>query len=601
MQDLKGLYEARATQFFSEADRLGQQYIRLSILRLVGFVIGIGAIIYLWTSFGWVPGALAILFGIVAFGFFVVRHEQIKEAQLHHQQLGLLNEQEADAINGRFHHFENGADFIHPQHPYGVDLDIFGDYSLFQFLNRTTTVLGRERLAEFLAAPTDQKTIVERQKAVRELTPQLDWRQALQAYGRATAEEKAYLAQLKQWLEAPTLVQGNRLYQIAMYLAPLPGIGGIVLGALYFPAIWPYLLWVPAILVLQQTVKKVNEIHRQTGQAAQILKNYARLIFWLEQPAFQSPLLQQLQTRLKSQDRSASQHLNRLAYLISQLNVRYNFFAVFLNLWGLWDLHWVYRLERWRNAQARQLPEWFATLAELEALSSLANLAHNRPDWTFPEINPLAPIEMQQAGHPLLLPQKRVDNDLLMPASAHIKLITGSNMAGKSTFLRTVGVNMILAMAGSVVCAKVLRMPLLKVYTSMRTQDALQESTSSFFAELKRLKTVIKAVESKEQVFFLLDEILKGTNSRDRHTGAKALIWQLIRNGGAGLIATHDLELASLEAQSKGAVENLCMEVAIQNGKLHFDYQLKKGVTESFNASILMQQMGIDLHNEETT
>ena len=319
------------------------------------------------------------------------------------------------------------------------------------------------------------------------------------------------------------------------------------------------------------------------------------MIDWVENADFKSPKLQSLQAVFDQEERKASVALKRLAYIISQLNVRFNFFAVFLNLWGLWDLHWVYRLEKWKSEEADHLLDWFDALAELEALSSMGNLAHNNPDWIFPEVEADAVLQMDEVGHPLLASGKRISNDLHMPTSGHIKLITGSNMAGKSTFLRTVGLNIVLAMSGSVVCAKRLRLPLLDVYTSMRTQDALHESTSSFFAELKRLKTVIEAVESKDNAFFLLDEILKGTNSRDRHSGAKALIEQLIRNGGGGLIATHDLELTALEAQSDGHIENLCMEVGIDNGQLHFDYKLKKGITQSFNASILMQQMGIDM------
>ncbi|MDX1665785.1 MAG: hypothetical protein R3350_01075, partial [Saprospiraceae bacterium] len=292
---------------------------------------------------------------------------------------------------------------------------------------------------------------------------------------------------------------------------------------------------------------------------------------------------------------TASQAIERLSYIISQLNVRYNAFAILLNVFALWDLNWTFRLEKWRNDYGDQLPSWFEALAEFEAMSCMANSAFNNPEWIFPQVYDQGVLHIEQMGHPLIARDRRVCNDLHMPTNGHIKLITGSNMAGKSTFLRTAGINMVLALAGGPVCARVLRMPPLQVYTSMRTQDALHENTSSFFAELKRLKFILEAVEAGKNVFFLLDEILKGTNSRDRHTGSEALIRQLIRFRGAGLIATHDLELGKLEGESEGRVENLCLEVQVVDGQLHFDYRIKKGVSKSFNATLLMKNMGIQI------
>ena len=294
--------------------------------------------------------------------------------------------------------------------------------------------------------------------------------------------------------------------------------------------------------------------------------------------------------------------IRRLSYIIRQLNVRYNAFSFIFNIFGLWELQYVYRLEQWKAAVQGHLPRWFEAMASFEALSSLGNIHHNNPEWAFPAITNGAVVEAEELGHPLLHRDKRVCNEIHLPTNGHIKLITGSNMAGKSTFLRTVGLNMVLAMAGAPVCARSMALPPLQVYTSMRTQDALQESTSSFYAELKRLKFIIEAVEDTAdhqppqlQAFFLLDEILKGTNSNDRHTGSKALIRQLIRSRGSGIIATHDLELGQLEAEANGTIENLRIEVEIQDGELHFDYKLKKGVSQSFNATLLMKRMGIKI------
>lgn len=243
-----------------------------------------------------------------------------------------------------------------------------------------------------------------------------------------------------------------------------------------------------------------------------------------------------------------------------------------------------------------KLPEWFEILQEFDAMVTLGTLHYNHEDWTIPNIDlAFTGLEGIELGHPLIDAKKRVPNDLIVPNSGHIKLITGSNMAGKSTYLRTVGLNIVLAMTGSPVCAKSLRLPILTVNTSMRTQDVLHESTSSFYAELKRLKTIIDSVENGEKVFFLLDEILKGTNSHDRHTGSRALIEQLIKSKGMGLIATHDLELGVLEAEANGTIENLCIEVMVEKDRLTFDYTIKKGVSKSFNATYLMRNMGIKI------
>ncbi len=321
------------------------------------------------------------------------------------------------------------------------------------------------------------------------------------------------------------------------------------------------------------------------------------MIEHIEDENFESEKLKTLKQKLLNTDKKASAQTKRLSYLIAQLNVRNNMFAIFLNLFGLWDLQWTYQLEKWKVQHQTLLPQWFDCLREFEAILSLATAFYNNPDWIMPQIVETDKVLAQAAGHPLIDSRKRICNDFSIPTKGHIKLITGSNMAGKSTLLRTVGLNVALANCGAPVCAEQFETPLLQLYSSMRTQDALHESTSSFYAELKRLKFIIEAVDNQENIFFLMDEILKGTNSNDRHTGSKALIKQLIKNKGAGLIATHDLELGQLEASYGGAIENWCMEVEVQDGELIFDYKLKKGVSQSFNATQLMKNMGIKIED----
>lgn len=577
-----------------------KRYERLSLVRLAVFIGAVLLTIFIW-SLSWVAALLFIAVFIAAFYRFIVWHQAIQESARHHEELARINAGEMEALDHQFQQFPNGAHFLDMEHPYALDLDLFGEFSFFQYSCRASTSIGQARLASYLLQPiTKPEQLQQRQQAVTDLKEQLDWRQHFQAYGREAKDDPMHLGLLHQWLEDPPFVRNNRRLKLALYLAPFWFALGIVLWWTVFP--WHIMLvfLIPTALILRQTLERVNFTHRRTTHAGDTLALYGTLIRHIEHHSFETPLLQQLQQQFVQEGAPASKHIQRLAYIISQLNVRFNMFAIFLNIIGLWDLQWVYRLEKWKAELHDDLPRWFEALSEIEALSSLGNLWYNNPEWIMPTWSETPVLDAVNVAHPLIRRDVRVGNNLSMPTRGHIKLITGSNMAGKSTFLRTIGLNLVLAQAGAPVCAEKLKFSTMQVYTSMRTQDALHESTSSFYAELKRLKVIIEAVDNANRpevdqlpVFFLLDEILKGTNSVDRHTGSAALIRQLIRQKGGGLIATHDLELGRLEAEADGAIENLRIEVEIKNGELDFDYKLKKGVSESFNATLLMKRMGI--------
>lgn len=587
-------YQDRYTQFAQEATALETKYTRFSFVRLAYFFLGILLLIYLWTIIQWYALILATIF-LFSFAKLVKWHLDLQKRKNHFEALAKVNQWEQSFLKGDYSVFHAGKEFADPNHPYTVDLDIFGDYSFFQHINRCSTTMGHHRLADYLKAPATVDQIQERQTAIRELSELLDWRQDFQAYGLQTEDSMKHIKNLKLWLADPPFMSSNKLLKTSLYIIPFIVALGVYLWIFYIP--WPaaLLFFLPSLYILRKTLEQVNTAHVQTTHAEKILSKYARLMEHIEQREFESPKLQALRNVFLAENQLASKRLKRLSYLIAQLNLRYNAFAFLLNIFALWDLHWVWRLEKWKMAQKEALPKWFDALAEFEALSSFSTLLYNRPDWIFPSIGEAALFDASALGHPLIDQAVRVNNSIQIPTGGHIKLVTGSNMAGKSTFLRTVGLNIVLAMTGSPVCAEKLSMPILQVYTSMRTQDALHESTSSFYAELKRLKTIIEAVEARNDAFFLLDEILKGTNSNDRHTGSKALISQLIKSQGSGIIATHDLELGALEAKSNGSVENLCMEVEVKNDELIFDYTIKKGVSQSFNATHLMRNMGIKI------
>jgi hypothetical protein len=595
-------YTERVAQFESAAEALSQRYNRLSIVRLLIFLGGITLVVLLWSNVNILAGIAAIILFLAGFYRFVTWHQRLKTEEQHQRDLAKVNEWEAAVEQHDFSNYDDGARFLDQSHPNAIDLDLYGPFSMFQYLNRAVTALGQQMLARWLAEPAAPKAIQQRQDALQELGPMLEWRQHFQAYGLETEDNLEQISLLHRWMKAPPFLTDKKWVAVALYIIPLWSVAAAVIWALYLPWYLGILLYLPAMLILRHFVERVSETHQKTTHAELALRHYAQLIQHIEGETFQSPLLHQLHDELSTEGQPASAMIRRLSYIIRQLNVRYNAFSFLFNIFGLWELQYVYRLEKWKAAVKGHLPRWFEAMASFEALSSLGNLHHNNPDWAFPAITGTAVVEAEELGHPLLHRDKRVCNDIHLPTNGHIKLITGSNMAGKSTFLRTVGLNMVLAMAGAPVCARRMALPPLQVYTSMRTQDALQESTSSFYAELKRLKFIIEAVEDTAdhqppqlQAFFLLDEILKGTNSNDRHTGSKALIRQLIRSRGSGIIATHDLELGQLEAEANGTIENLRIEVEIQGGELHFDYKLKQGVSQSFNATLLMKRMGIKI------
>lgn len=586
------MYTERRDRFREKAMALESRYNRFSLIRLVLF-FGIGALFFLlWSLVSPAAAFLSLVVCLFAFAKFVFWHQRIQKEQHHYEHLTTINEQEISILNGDYSMFGDGSEFVDPQHPYTVDLDIFGAYSFFQYTNRTSTAIGKRCLANYLQIGEQEEEILARQAAILELKEKLDWRQDFQAKGMATDDSYAHILALQEWLSQPPVILGNKMYTSALYWVPPLAVIGVVLSFLFpWQIIIPFLA--PAGYFLKKTVEAINKITHQTGSAEKIIAYYGELIEHIEEAIFESPKLKILQQQLVKNGSSASSQTKRLSYLIAQLNLRNNMFAIFLNILTIWDLQWTYRLEKWKEAHQTLLLNWFNALEEIEALISLSTSTYNNPEWNMPKISNENIIIGTAVGHPLIESNKRITNDFSIPTKGHIKLVTGSNMAGKSTLLRTVSLNIVLANCGAAVCAQSFQTPLLQVYTSMRTQDALHESTSSFYAELKRLKIIIEAVEAQENIFFVMDEILKGTNSNDRHTGSKALIKQLIKSKGSGIIATHDLELGALEASYGGAIENWCMEVEVNEGELVFDYKLKKGVSQSFNATQLMKNMGI--------
>ena len=590
------IYNQRYKKHLAEAEILKNKSFKLSLGRLGYFVAAIGLLIFLFNWNFWF-GIIGIFILLPLFHQLIQYHVKIQKAETHHRNLASVNNLEHQFVTKQdYSTFYDGNEFLDPMHNYADDFDLFGPYSIFQFLNRCNSQLGYESLANALLHPSVESEIVDKQKAIEDLKLKIDWRQDLQAHGMGLSDKAKDRKDLLDWLDEEDYIRENALLKIGLYVIPLLTIIGFVALFYYYGPVLCLLAFLPAGLLLKKYLNQINQTHSRVNKSDEVLKKYGQLIGLIEEENFNSALLKKLQAPFILSGSKASEQLSKLSYAITQLNVRNNPFSFLFNIFGLWDFHWIHRLEKWKKQHGSNLKSWIEILAQFEMYSSLANFAYNNPNFIFPKVESgLSSLQASELGHPLIPEKDRVCNDLDMPLKDHIRLITGSNMGGKSTFLRTVGINMVLAMAGSVVCAKTLAFPLRKIYSSMRTRDALSENTSSFYAELKRLKVILDAAESEGPIFFLLDEILKGTNSKDRHTGSKALIKQLISSSSAGLISTHDLELGTMEKEMNGQLENWCFEVDVQDGELSFEYKIKPGVSKSFNATQLMKDIGIKI------
>ncbi len=564
---------------------------RLALFLLAAFMLW-----YFWS------GGAAAIFGIVfiaivPFLWLMKLQGKADEQFSYNQQLATINTLETRALNGQFEGFATGKEFLNPAHPYALDLDLFGDGSLFQWLNRTVCPQGSETLADWLTNPTiDRQDILQRQEAIKELAPLLDVRQDFQAYGMMSPEKSNARQQLNTWLQEPEWFLKRIDVRVLTILGPLAVVGSIVATSVgVLSAELTAAIFFGMLAYAGAYFKKVSQVMDQVSGRHDLLKKYARLLSIIEQHQFKSALLQQLQQRIVTGKEPASAYFRSLSRITDSLESRRNLPGyIITNGLAQWDLQNALRLERWKKQHRSALAQWFEVAGEFDALLSLANLHYNKPNFAFPtpETNDFQ-LEAIELGHPLLNDNERITNNLSIPTSGYIILITGANMAGKSTFLRAVGINMALACAGAPVCAQNFRFVPMEMYTSMRTTDSLQKHESYFFAELKRLQSIVKDLEAGKKYLILLDEILKGTNSTDQHLGSEALIERLLALGASGMVATHDLELGELEARHPGHVRNQCFEIVIDGNQMHFDYKLHNGITQNFNASLLMKNMGI--------
>lgn len=591
--EIKGIYEAKAGQYKALAEQKKKQLLILSAARFVCFLSVIPVFYFLYPA----NNALAIItfFLLLTVFLFLVKKFIYTEKELRFfLNLEAINRDELAALSRNYSAFNSGADFIDSHHDFSFDLDLYGEGSLFQFLNRTATENGRKKLSKVLNQTLrNSGEIVRLQEAIEELAAELDWRQHFLAKGKETESGKELTG-----VQPMPPIELKPAAKLEVILVVLPALACALLILSIFGFIGSSLVAI-AVLVNWGFIfsfrKTVETFRKQFENQSKILERHAEMLRHIEDKKFRSPKLIELQQRLQHENETAGAIIRKLQKILHEFEYRQNMLVGFvLNSLLLWDIRCIYRLFKWQQNYAENLPAWFDVIAETDALVSLANCNYNHQEWVMPKVQESGfELNAQKLGHPLIERKKCVTNDFRISEKEKMVIVTGANMAGKSTFLRTVGVNFILASVGCKVFAETFRFSPVRVFTNMRTTDNLMNDESYFYAELLRLQTILELLRKGEKLFVILDEMLKGTNSIDKLNGSKELIKQLISLDTHGLVATHDLGLTELSGIYPDELKNQCFEVQLREDELTFNYKLTDGVTQTMNATFLMKKMGI--------
>lgn len=534
---------------------------------------------------------------VVCFAAAAIAHERVLQARdretriVSHYERGLARLEDRWAGSG-----EPGARFADATHPYAEDLDIFGSGSLFELMCIARTLSGEETLAAWLKRPATRDVVIERQEAVRELRDRLDFREDL-AMLASDARKRMHPRELLRWAEQP----------------PVSFSPGVRIAALVLPAFllvtvlgWGFLGWnanpfvitvLAEIIFLRRTRKQTQEATRGAEGAVSELELLSGILSRTERETFGSALLSRRQAMLRSNGRPPSLQIAKIGRLLELLDWQRNQLFAVPAMLLLWETHIAIAVEAWRNRCGARIREWLDAVGELEALSCFSAYLYEHPDAMFPEIAVDGPcFEANGLGHPLIPRKRCVRNDVSLNPQLRVLLVSGSNMSGKSTLLRTIGINAVMALAGAPVCASQLRLSVLQAGASIHILDSLQSGSSRFYAEITRLRQLMDlAAGGTPPLLFLLDEILHGTNSADRLTGAEAIVRSLMKSGAIGLLTTHDLALTRIAEAEAPLASNIHFQDHIEDGRIAFDYRIHPGVVTKSNAVALMRSVGLQV------
>lgn len=553
-------------------------------------------LIYLLINHSTQPLLLLGIGAILVFIFLTLWDSQIIYRQHLIEELLRINTSESDYLAGNFSALDQGERFNDPAHPYAHDLDLFGEDSLFQHLNRTVTFSGTQKLVSWLLSLSkDPEVIHSRQQAAEELCAEPEWCQHFRAAGALHPTQALDAVILKSGPTESPFFSKHSTVRLILWIAntivivswavtsftPLPFSISLVLSLLQLSALALY-------------IKKINAYHQRLNLFLKTISNYLPLVRLIHDQSFRSPYLQKIRHSLFTPESNSLQALTQLHRIQNSLDQRGNIVIAFiLNGLYLKDFHTLLRLDHWRKKYGPDIETWTDVLSEADALISMANYRFNHPAYCLPVICQDRLLDTEEIGHPLLKSERNVTNDFSIRSLHQIAIVTGANMAGKSTFLRTIGVNLILAQSGNVVCSRYFAFQPMTLFTSMRTTDSLSKDTSYFHAELLRLQQLVNIAQQEDKVFIILDEMLKGTNSVDKLNGSLAFLKRILSYPISGLVATHDLALGELADDFPEHFFNVCFEIVHSGSQITYDYKLHPGISSNMNASILLKQMGL--------
>lgn len=581
-------YNSQIVLFQDQIAALKKKLLALSLTRIAVYLAGVMGVYIFFHNI-----TIAVSIAIIAIGlflFFVSKHSNAKAQRDLLKALLKINTEELDIASGNFHKRFAGVQFQEQNHPYSLDIDLFGRGSFFQYLNRTAVNEGTHTLADALKS-NNITDIVSRQEAIEELSNKPEWRQLFTA--KATLIETEIPTNvIVDWLHNyPPFVP--KIIRWLPYIFGVLSIGIIISSTLQIIPLHYMAYWlVFGIFIIGFVFKKVNMLSMHTSKIKDTFRQYALLLDQIETETFTSKLLKEKQAQITLGNEKASTIIKSFSKALDALDNRNNIFFIFFgNGFFLWDLIQSYKIEQWIHTYAHKVEDWFKVVAFFDVYNSLGNFSFNHPGFVYPEIvsnNTI--INAKELGHPLLDKNKRISSDLSIHREQFF-IVTGANMAGKSTFLRTVSLHIVMANVGLPVCATSSTYTPIKLITSMRTNDSLTENSSYFFSELTRLKLIVDTIK-KDPYFIVLDEILKGTNSTDKAQGSREFVERLVDGNATGIIATHDLSLCKIEEELE-EVKNYYFDADIINDELYFDYKFKKGICQNMNASFLLKKMEI--------
>lgn len=589
-------YQNKILQISQRITVLKKAHRHFGFLRLFVFTSALILFYFLFPVHNILALILLVIF-IISFFYLIRKQNRLSKNIKELQKMHLIYENEITVIETGVNLFGTGEEFVDVNHPYTGDLDIFGRNSMFNLINRSTTNEGKNKLAKFLSEPSPIWELKKRQEAILELSKREDFKENMLVESIHLKKKKIDQRIIASWFEGFKFGFLNLApFQIAFHLISL-----LMLLLIPISFIYDYVYLILFFVILISIIfnfyyfGKVNIIHEKISKQSDLFANYSRLVSIISKSSFESTKLTSLKNELKKPNQIISE-LRVISRLIEQLDYRLNaYVAFFLNTILFWDIRKSIQIERWLKKNHSNIDTWLNPIGEIDALLSMSIFLFNHPDYSFPDFKEQEEVYINtiKIGHPLIPAENRICNDYKIKGKGHFDLITGSNMAGKTTFLRTIGINSVLALSGNVVCAENLVLSNFRIMTYMRITDSLEYNLSTFHAEIQRIRHILDFAKQKEACLLLLDELLRGTNSKDRASGTKALITHLINENTTGLVSTHDLSLTSMEQENPEKIRNFHFDIVNKDDDLDFDYKLKKGVSQTTNAGMLLRKIGL--------